>query len=58
MKDRKIVIHSGRFEGAKFATGSAVKLSIDRKTRDTSARVHSAGHLIDLAVEKAGLTAV
>lgn len=56
MKDRKTVIHSGQFEGggSKFTVGTSVKLSIDRKTRETAARAHSAGHLIDLAVEKAG----
>jgi len=57
MKDRKTVIHSGQFQSsARFPVGSNVSLSVDRKTREISARIHSAGHLLDIAMAKAGFT--
>ena len=51
-------MHVGKFEPAEatFAEGSEVECHIDEAKRRLYARVHSAGHLLDIAMSKAGRT--
>ena len=46
----------GKFEpaSASFAEGSAVECHVDEAKRRLFARVHSAGHLLDIAMVRAG----
>lgn len=45
-----IVKHIGRFENGKFETGEEVKCFVNKKRRELNSRLHSAGHLVDMAV--------
>jgi Ser-tRNA(Ala) deacylase AlaX len=50
-----IVRHAGAYESnAHFAVGDEVVLDVDERVRRLHARLHSAGHLIDVAMERAG----
>jgi len=51
-----VILHIGKFEpaGATFAEGSEVECHVDEAKRRLFARVHSAGHLLDVAMLKAG----
>jgi len=51
-----VIYHVGTFEpkDARFEVGSEVTCNVDEDKRRTYARVHSAGHLLDIAMEKAG----
>lgn len=50
------VWHIGDFEGdARFAEGDEVTAAVDEPTRRLHARLHSGGHLIDMAVGLMGL---
>lgn len=53
-----VILHIGKFEpaGATFAVGSQVECHVDEAKRRLYARVHSAGHLLDIAMSKAGRT--
>jgi Ser-tRNA(Ala) deacylase AlaX len=52
----KQVVHLGRFEGPAFSVGDEARLRINRDKRELYARLHSAGHLVDVAVESLQLT--
>eukprot|EP00918_Siedleckia_nematoides_P064929 GHVU01141157.1.p1 GENE.GHVU01141157.1~~GHVU01141157.1.p1 ORF type:complete len:186 (+),score=20.49 GHVU01141157.1:91-648(+) len=50
------VVHVGLLDGEKmFELDEEVEMSIDAAKRDLHARLHSAGHLIDVAVKDKGL---
>ena len=50
-----VICHFGKYTSeAKFESGVEVDLKIDGKLRSTNARIHSAGHLIDMAMKRAG----
>ena len=51
-----MILHVGKFEptGSTFKVGSKVECHIDEQKRRLYARVHSAGHLLDVAMNKAG----
>ena len=49
-----VILHIGKFDGEPFKEGSAVECHIDEEKRRIHARVHSAGHLLDVAMNKAG----
>jgi Ser-tRNA(Ala) deacylase AlaX len=49
------VLHFGAFLEGSFADGEPVKVNISKDRRMLNARLHSAGHLIDVAVQKLGL---
>lgn len=53
-----MIWHVGKFEPAEstFAQGSQVECHVDEEKRRLFARVHSAGHLLDVAMSKAGRT--
>lgn len=49
------ILHLGRFspeEGAEFAVGDTVQQTIDGAARDLHSRIHTAGHIIGLAVRR------
>lgn len=51
-----VVHHLGAFDNdSVFVAGNAVRCAVDAARRDTNTRLHSAGHVVDLAVDKAGL---
>jgi Ser-tRNA(Ala) deacylase AlaX len=50
-----IVRHIGRFENGAFRAGDVVRCSIDKDRRALNSRLHSAGHVVDMAVTKLGL---
>lgn len=48
------VLHIGKFKGRPFMQGEDVKCQVDKERRELNARLHSAGHIIDMAVNKLG----
>lgn len=58
MKDvQGIISHFGKYTSeSKFESGAEVDLKIDENFRRTNARIHSAGHLLDMAMNRAGKT--
>ncbi|PWT95863.1 MAG: hypothetical protein C5B53_10660, partial [Candidatus Melainabacteria bacterium] len=48
-------LHIGTFAEGSFAPDELVKLSVMKERRMLNARLHSAGHLIDLAIQKLDL---
>jgi Ser-tRNA(Ala) deacylase AlaX len=50
------VLHFGEFEHGMFQSHEQVHLAIDKERRVLNSKLHSAGHLIDCAVEKMGAT--
>lgn len=50
------VLHIGHFDGRKFIQGEDVKCKVDKARRELHARLHSAGHVIDMAVNELGYT--
>jgi Ser-tRNA(Ala) deacylase AlaX len=48
-------LHIGIFTKGDFEAGDIVELTVDQPSRKLNSRIHSAGHLIDLAVKKCGL---
>ena len=49
------VLHIGHFEGQPFMQGKDVHIIVDAERRKLNARLHSGGHLVDMAVTKLGL---
>lgn len=49
-----IVSHFGSFEGMCFHLGDTVSMSVDEEKRVLHARLHSAGHLVDVAMFNCG----
>lgn len=49
------VLHIGHFEGQPFMQGEDVRIVVDADRRTLNARLHSAGHLVDMAVSRLGL---
>jgi Ser-tRNA(Ala) deacylase AlaX len=49
------VLHFGHFEGYPFMPGEDVHIVVDGDRRKLNARLHSGGHLVDMAVTKLGL---
>lgn len=48
------VHHFGEFKNGNFDAGDLVKLNVDADRRRLNARLHSAGHVIDIAASKVG----
>lgn len=48
------VIHAGNVEG-KLSTGETVLLEVDGDRRSLNTRLHSAGHVVDMAIDRLGL---
>lgn len=51
-----VVHHIGRFVTGEFVTGTSVKCDVNIERRDINTKLHSAGHVIDLAVDKLGFS--
>lgn len=49
-----VVLHIGQFKGYGFNPGDTVRCAVDRERRDLNTRLHSGGHLIDMAVHELG----
>lgn len=49
-----IVHHIGHFEGQPFMQGEDVKCSVDAERRALHTRLHSGGHVLDMAVNELG----
>lgn len=50
-----VVHHVGAFNGEEFSMAEAVTCKVDTARRAVNTRLHSAGHLVDMAVDKLGL---
>lgn len=50
-----VVYHYGLFRTGMITVGQKVKLMINQERREINARLHSAGHLIDVALENIGV---
>lgn len=50
-----LAIHLGNFIEGRFKVNDEVDLKIDAQSRQLNSKIHSAGHLIDLAVKNSGL---
>ncbi len=48
------VLHIGYFEGRPFIQGEDVKCSVDKDRRELHTRIHSGGHLLDMAINQLG----
>ncbi len=51
-----VVHHFGAFTKGNFSIGETVQLRIDIERRVENAKIHSAGHLLDIAVGKVGIS--
>jgi Ser-tRNA(Ala) deacylase AlaX len=49
------VMHFGVIERGEIRPGDHVRLSVDRARRELNTRLHSAGHVVDMAVHRLGL---
>lgn len=51
-----LVHHIGHFEGSQFMQGEDVKCEVDSERRKLHTRLHSGGHVLDMAVNQLGYT--
>jgi Ser-tRNA(Ala) deacylase AlaX len=51
-----LAVHLGNFIEGGFEASAEVGLKVDSVSRQLNSKIHSAGHLIDLAVKNSGLT--
>ena len=49
-----VVKHYGSFESGSFNIGDTVFCSVDKERRELNSRVHSAGHVLDMALANLG----
>lgn len=49
------VHHIGHFEGRAFIQGEDVHCTVDKERRTLNSRLHSGGHLVDMAVSQLGI---
>lgn len=47
-----IVKHIGKFENGRFARGDAINIVVNEERRRLNSRLHSAGHVVDIAIHK------
>ncbi len=50
-----IVLHIGHFESGSFIQGENIHITVDAERRRLNARLHSGGHLVDMAVSELGI---
>ena len=55
LDEHGIVHHIGEFDQGTLVEGSAVECFVDIERRRLNTRLHSAGHVIDMAIEQLGL---
>jgi Ser-tRNA(Ala) deacylase AlaX len=56
LDENGIVHHIGAYTFGKLNVGDAVHCAVDVKRREINTRLHSAGHLVDMAVDQLGLS--
>lgn len=49
------ILHAGNFINGNFEIGQEVNLVVGETKRNLHSKIHSAGHLLDLAIQKLGL---
>ena len=49
-----LVLHIGHFENGSFAVGDKVTCIVEKDRRELHTRLHSAGHVVDMAVNELG----
>lgn len=55
LDENGVVHHVGQFVTGEFEPGTEVSCAVDDERRDINTRLHSAGHVVDLAVDRIGL---
>ena len=55
LNEQGVVLHYGEFKADSFQKGESVMLKVEKEKRILHAKIHSAGHLLDCAVEQIGL---
>jgi len=55
LDEHGIVHHIGVYQGGELKKGDMVDCAVDAKRREINTRLHSAGHLVDMAVDHLGL---
>ena len=58
LDENGIVHHTGAFQTGSFKVGDEVQCIVDTERRSINTRLHSAGHVVDLAVDKLKLPLV
>ena len=48
------VLHIGHYEGRHLIQGEDIRLVVDEQRRKLNTRLHSAGHILDMAVNELG----
>jgi Ser-tRNA(Ala) deacylase AlaX len=51
-----VVHHIGAYQSGELKVGDAVNCSVDANRREINTRLHSAGHVVDMAVDHLGLS--
>jgi Ser-tRNA(Ala) deacylase AlaX len=55
LDENGVAHHIGAYQSGKLNVGDAVRCSVDANRREVNTRLHSAGHLVDMAVDHLGL---
>jgi Ser-tRNA(Ala) deacylase AlaX len=56
LDEQGIVQHIGHFNGNPFTAGTSADCFVDAERRKTNTRLHSAGHMVDLSVDRLTLS--
>lgn len=56
LDENGIVHHIGVYQSGELEVGNQVNCSVDARRRGINTRLHSAGHLVDMAVDRLGLS--
>ncbi|HEX3568408.1 MAG TPA: alanine--tRNA ligase-related protein [Candidatus Saccharimonadales bacterium] len=56
LDENSIVHHIGTYQSGNMKVGDAVDCAVDISRREINTRLHSAGHLVDMAVDRLGLS--
>lgn len=55
LDENSVVHHIGGFENGELSVGDAVDCQVNHERRSINTRLHSAGHVIDMAIDSLGL---
>jgi Ser-tRNA(Ala) deacylase AlaX len=56
LDENGVVHHIGAYQSGELKVGGTVNCSVDARRREINTRLHSAGHLVDMAVDRLGLS--
>ncbi|HSW78049.1 MAG TPA: alanine--tRNA ligase-related protein [Candidatus Chromulinivoraceae bacterium] len=56
LDENAVVHHIGVYQSGELKSGDTVHCSVDANRREINTRLHSAGHLVDMAVDHLGLS--